>query len=187
MIRVADLAGLAGATTLLALPFPRLAEAGVADLESATVIGSGATARSAVLGLVALGARQVTVAARTPERAAALADVADIELRVVPLQEWASTGDRAVVSTVPAGAANAGAGEHAGRDLTGTVLLDVVYADWPTPLARAARERGATVVSGLEMLVHQAARQFQLFTGEPAPVAAMQAAGRAALGHTPDA
>ena len=43
------------------------------------------------------------------------------------------------------------------------------------------------MVSGLEMLVHQAARQFQLFTGEPAPVAAMQAAGRAALGHTPDA
>ena len=80
--------------------------------------------------------------------------------------------------------------KFAGRDLTGTVLLDVVYADWPTPLARAARERGATVVSGLEMLVHQAARQFELFTGEPAPVAQMQAAGRAALGesgHTPDA
>lgn len=167
-----------------------LAEAGVADLESATVIGSGATARSAVLGLVALGARQVTVAARTPERAAALADVADIELQVVPLQEWASTGDRAVVSTVPAGAANAAAGEHAGRDLTGTVLLDVVYADWPTPLGRAAATHGAHVVSGLEMLVHQAARQFELFTGESAPVAQMQAAGRAALGesgHTPDA
>ncbi|MCW4600628.1 NAD(P)-binding domain-containing protein [Janibacter hoylei] len=121
-----------------------LAEAGVADLESATVIGSGATARSAVLGLVALGARQVTVAARTPERAAALADVADIELQVVPLQEWASTGDRAVVSTVPAGAANAGAGEHAGRDLTGTVLLDVVYADWPTPSAAPRPRTGRT-------------------------------------------
>ena len=105
-----------------------------------------------------------------------------------PLRSWTSTGPQVVVSTVPGGAANeAVAATVDGADLEGVVLLDVVYADWPTPLARAARERGATVVSGLEMLVHQAARQFELFTGEPAPVVAMQAAGRAALGHTPDA
>lgn len=164
-----------------------LAEAGVADLTSATIVGSGATARSALLGLVALGASRITVAARTPERAEALRDVADVELEIVPLAQWANTGDRAIVSTLPGGAANAAASEHAGPGLHGASVLDVVYADWPTPFARAAREQGATIVSGLEMLVHQAARQFELFTGAAAPVPAMQAAGRAALGHTPDA
>lgn len=168
-----------------------LREGGAAEVGSATIIGSGATARSALLGLVELGATRITVAARTPERAEALRDVADVDLTVVPLAEWAATGDRALVSTLPGGTANAAAAPFAeGADLSGTVLLDVVYADWPTPLARAAAARGATVVSGLEMLVHQAARQFELFTGAPAPVAAMQAAGRSALGetgHTTDA
>lgn len=164
-----------------------LAEAGVAHVVSATIVGSGATARSALLGLVALGATRITIAARTPERAEALRDVADVELRIIPLSDWATTGDQAIISTLPGGAANAAASEYAGPALDGASVLDVVYADWPTPLARASRERGATVVSGLEMLVHQAARQFELFTGAPAPVEAMQVAGRTALGHTPDA
>ena len=56
-----------------------------------------------------------------------------------------------------------------------------MYAGWPTPLARAAGAAGMTVVSGLDMLVHQAAEQFLLFTGREAPVEAMAAAGRAAL------
>lgn len=165
-----------------------LRDGGATEIASATIIGSGATARSALLGLVGLGATRITVAARTPERAEALRDVAPVDLTVVPLADWAGTGDRAVVSTLPGGPAGAAAAHFAeAADLSGTVLLDVVYADWPTPLAAAAAARGATVVSGIEMLVHQAARQFELFTGRAAPVAAMQAAGRAALGHTPDA
>ena len=168
-----------------------LREGGATEIGSATIIGSGATARSALLGLVELGATRITVAARTPERAEALRDVADVDLTVVPLADWAGTGDRALVSTLPGGTASAAAAPFAeGADLSEAVLLDVVYADWPTRLARVAATRGATVVSGLEMLVHQAARQFELFTGAPAPVAAMQAAGRSALGetgHTTDA
>ena len=58
-----------------------------------------------------------------------------------------------------------------------------MYAGWPTPIARAATGAGMTVVSGLDMLVHQAAEQFLLFTGHAAPVEAMAAAGRAALGQ----
>ena len=160
--------------------------AGVEGLDRATVIGSGATARSALLALVALGARRVTIAARTPERARALGDVADVELEIVPLTDWSRIAAPAVVSTLPGGRANEAAAEGL-TDVPGVCLLDVVYADWPTPLSRAAEERGAHVVSGLEMLVHQAARQFEIFTGVAAPVSAMQAAGRAALGHSPDA
>lgn len=165
-----------------------LAAAGAARVESATIIGSGATARSALLALRALGATSITVAARSPERAEALAGVGEVELRIVPLADWAATGDPAIVSTLPGGAANAAAAERVpGGDLAGAVVLDVVYAGWPTPLARAAAGRGATIVSGLEMLVHQAARQFELFTGSPAPLGSMQAAGRSVLGRGPDA
>ena len=76
-------------------------------------------------------------------------------------------GDDVVVSTVPAAAEDAR--RHRARRAPG-VLLDVVYAGWPTPLARAAGAAGMTVVPGLDMLVHQAAEQFRLFTGHEAPV-----------------
>ena len=87
-----------------------------------------------------------------------------------------------VVSTLPPVAADPAAASLAGTRLRGT-LMDVVYADWPTPLARAASAAGMTVMSGLDMLVYQAAEQFRLFTGTPAPVQAMYAAGRLALGR----
>ncbi|WP_338747836.1 shikimate dehydrogenase [Janibacter alittae] len=164
-----------------------LREAGVDGVDRATVVGSGATARSAVLALTDLGATRITVAARTPQRAEALRDVAEVGLEIVPIERWSRTGAPAVISTLPGGEANAAAAGHIDDGLAGATVLDVVYADWPTPLARAAADHGARVVSGLEMLVHQAARQFELFTGKSAPVAAMQAAGLAALGQTPDA
>lgn len=162
--------------------------------ETATVIGSGATARSALLALRELGIRQVRVAARNAAAVRTLAELAGVQVLPVPLQAWADERSDVVVATLPAGAADALATPAAqalrstdgSADLTGTVLLDVVYAGWPTHLADAAGQRGARVVSGLEMLVHQAARQHELFTGTPAPLAAMQAAGRAALGQQPD-
>ncbi len=153
-------------------------------LERVTVLGSGATARSAVLALRALGAGHVRVAARTRANAEAVAALSTVDrpgatADVVPLESWADAPGDLVVSTLPpAGAlgATAALGDAAPR-----LLLDVVYTGWPTPLARAVGARGGTVVGGLEMLVHQAAVQFELFTGSAAPVAAMRAAGLAAL------
>jgi shikimate dehydrogenase len=68
-----------------------------------------------------------------------------------------------------------------GSGLTGHLLLDVVYTGWPTPLARTFEEAGAAAVSGLEMLVHQAAEQVHLMTGLRPPVEQMRAAGLAAM------
>lgn len=183
--------GWAGHNTDVAGIVTALRDAGADRPGRATVIGSGATARSTLLALRELGAEQVVVAARRPDRGRALAEsVTGVSATVVDLATWPTTPADVVVSTLPGGDAGLAAAEplaeHDGG-LSGTVLLDVVYADWPTPLARAAAEQGAQVVSGLEMLVHQAAEQFRLFTGHPPPVAAMYAAGRAALGHTPDA
>jgi shikimate dehydrogenase len=58
----------------------------------------------------------------------------------------------------------------------GTVVLDALYHPWPTPLAAAATAAGCRVVSGLELLLAQAVGQFELFTGVPAPRAAMRTA-----------
>ncbi|WP_245634665.1 shikimate dehydrogenase [Janibacter terrae] len=176
-----------------------LRDAGVHQPRSATVIGAGATARSALLALRELGLGEgVSIAARDETKAQALIDSmpdlgfdlgVTIDLAGWWFEEWPPVD--VVISTVPAGAANEAVAGMLGRPapelMRCVTLLDVVYADWPTPLARAAAAHGATVVSGLEMLVHQAARQFELFTGATAPVEAMQAAGREALGHTPDA
>lgn len=162
--------------------------AGQVDL--ATIVGSGATARSAVLALAARGVGRVRIAARNPGTARALVAVAEgqgLQAEQVELLAWAREPGSLVISTVPAGAGRpvasaladqlgrrGGAGVDRGsRPVT---VLDVVYDDWPTPVARAASQVGFHVVSGIVMLAHQAARQFTLFTGLPAPVGAMLAA-----------
>jgi len=145
----------------------------------AAVLGAGATARSALLALVDLGVTGVDVYVRDLEKGAALHDwiPASLALTVLPLTQWAGGEQPVVLSTLPGGAADAfGVPERRAG-----LLFDVVYAGWPTPLARAAQAAGMTVVGGLDLLVHQAARQFELFTGRAAPIEAMFAAGRAAL------
>ena len=148
----------------------------------AAVLGAGATARSAVLALDDLGVQSVTVYARNPARADRLlvwaATAAPrVTVAAAPLPGWAAGEQPCVLSTLPGGAADdlAVPGQRAG------LLFDAVYAGWPTPLARRAQAAGMTVVSGLDLLVHQAARQFELFTGRFAPVDVMLGAGRAAL------
>jgi shikimate dehydrogenase len=157
---------------------------------AAAVLGSGATARSTLLALDALAAEgllrhDVVLHARSRTAAEGLLDWAEVAglglgLAVAPLAPGVVDPDATVVvSTLPPAAAEAAVAALPPR--SAGVLLDVVYAGWPTPLAAAAASRGMAVVSGLDMLVHQAAAQFVLFTGVPAPVDAMLAAGRAAL------
>ena len=63
----------------------------------------------------------------------------------------------------------------------GGVVFDLVYNPPETALLKAAKERGATPVSGLGMLVYQAAESFRIWTGQQAPVEQMLSAGRKAL------
>ena len=152
----------------------------------ALLLGGGGTAMSVVAALAELGAVSVTLAGRRPASTAGAAALAArlalpaqvCDLSVAAVAE-AAAGVDLVVSTVPAGAA-----DHLATTLAPVpVLFDVVYAPWPTAPA-AASAPGRVVVTGLDMLLHQAFRQFELFTGHAAPRAAMRAGLLEASGAT---
>lgn len=167
-----------------------LRDAGVGATSGPVVLlGSGATARSAVAALAGLGARDVVLGVRDRARPETVQQARDagMSVTVTPLRDVAPkvTDAAVVISTLPQGGADAVAAALDHGAVAGTgVLLDVVYAGWPTPLACAALRAGLTVVPGIEMLIHQAAEQVRLMTGLDAPLAAMQAAGRAAQAST---
>lgn len=176
-----------------------LREGGVRRPDSAVVLGAGATACSALAALGELGVagtgrgseaqavgKGIEVLARDPRRTGDLMAAADRLGIPVRLHPWDALADllptELLVSTIPAGAADAVAPVVAGRVRPCETLFDVVYDPWPTKLGTSARAAGSSVVGGLSMLVHQAARQVELMTGlEPAPVEAMRAAGEEAL------
>ena len=147
-----------------------LAEAGVSRASRAVVLGGGATARSALAALARLGERSPVLVVRSePVDTLAAAERLGIRPQVVAWSPEVLDGCDLLLSTLPAGAADAVA-PHVGAV---PALLDVVYAPWPTPLAAACR---GVVVSGLAMLLHQAAAQVELMTGRPAPIGQMRAA-----------
>ena len=152
-------------------------------VRNAVVLGAGGTAAAALAALRELGIDRSVVVVRDQARTGELLRCAQ-RLGVTPtLVDWpglAALGEAdMIISTVPAGATDALATQLPAGP--GQLLLDVVYLPWPTPYAAASRAAGATVIGGLELLVQQAARQVELWTGRPAPVEAMQAAGEAAM------
>jgi shikimate dehydrogenase len=96
-------------------------------------------------------------------------------LDVVGLADLPATTADIVVSTIPVAAQTP---DLVARCADAAVLFEVTYNTWPTPLAAAA---SGVVVSGLDLLVHQAVLQFEQFTGVPGPLEEMRAAGSAAL------
>lgn len=147
----------------------------------ATIIGAGATAASVGLALAELGVRTVRLLARDPSRAEetarALARDPRLEVDVLPLEGAAVVGE-VVVSTIPVAAQTDGL---VAATCGAAVVFEVVYDPWPSPLAAAAAERGQALVSGLDLLVHQAVLQFAMLTGHDGPLDAMRSAGEQAL------
>jgi shikimate dehydrogenase len=134
-----------------------------APLPRVTILGTGATARAALLAAIQLGAQLVTVVARTPARAEALRRLGD-ELGVrLDIRPWSGQLPNAdvVVSTVVSGAADSIA--QAVAD-SAPLIVDIIYDPWPTVLAAAAKRAGCAVVSGLDLLVGQALLQIELMT-----------------------
>jgi len=135
---------------------------------TALVLGAGGAARAAIWALAGAGA-QVTVWNRTAGRARALAS----ELGVQAAERPGSA--ELLVNATSVGLQRDDS--LAGLPLVeARVVVDLVYGDAPTPLARWAEERGARVIDGLEVLVRQGARSLTLWTGRKAPVDVMRRA-----------
>ena len=162
-----------------------LCDAGVTAEGNVVVLGNGATACSALAALRQMGAADITVAVRAPARAEPLLTVSErlgVHVRLIALgAELASRPWQLLVSTIPAAGAELAATQLSAGKLVAAAVLDVGYDPWPTPLAAAAAKAGSAVISGYEMLVHQAAGQVELLTGQQAPVSVMHAAGLAEL------
>jgi shikimate dehydrogenase len=153
-----------------------LREAGVDRVRQAVILGAGGTAQAALAAVRELGEHAPRVLVRDTSRAGDLRAAADrLGIRPVvtgglphsPLPEA-----DLVISTLPGAAAD----DVRARWAAGTVVLDVVYAPWPTRLAAGAAAAGCRVVGGLAVLLHQAVAQVELMTGRPGPVEQMRAA-----------
>jgi shikimate dehydrogenase len=152
-------------------------------LNHAVVVGGGATAASALVALAELGCASTTVLVRDPARAGDALGVASRQGLAVEVGLLAGDPVDAdlVVCTIPATAQDPAL---VGRFAAVPVVFEVVYDGWPTPLATAAA--GRVLVSGLDLLVHQAVLQVGLMAGlDPDTAApalpAMRAAGVAEL------
>ena len=145
---------------------------------SILLVGNGGAARGAAFALTAAGAK-LSIVGRNPERVRALARACGAE----PLQRdhLASRNFDALVHATPLGMF-----PHVDEcffpdRIPAELVFDMVYNPLETLLVRRAREQGKQVIVGLEMFVEQAARQFEIWTGETAPRSAMERAAREAL------
>jgi len=153
----------------------------------ALVLGAGGAARAVLWALVHEGA-EVGIWNRTPERAALLA--AELGGRAIdPGGEAlpASDFDLIVNATAVGMGVSPGAAEETGLKALSMdadvfedrqVVVDLAYGRDETDLIRAARQRGATVVDGLEVLVRQGAESFRIWTGIDPPLGVMRRAAR---------
>ena len=135
------------------------------------VLGAGGAARAAVFGLVEQGA-DVTIVNRTHEKAAALARKA--KAHVLKQAALAKSRFDAIINTTPCGMT--GFKQQLPvkeNELNASLVFDLVYTPIETPLLKLAKARGLAVISGLEMFVQQGARQFEIWTGKPAPESEM--------------
>jgi 3-dehydroquinate dehydratase/shikimate dehydrogenase len=136
------------------------------------VLGAGGAARAAVFGLVEQGA-EVFIVNRTHETAVALAKQA--KAKSMKHEQFAKSKFDVLINTTPCGMVGVKQALPIDEsELNAGLVFDMVYNPLETPLLKLAKERGIPTVSGLEMFVQQGARQFEIWTGKPAPEAEMQ-------------
>jgi 3-dehydroquinate dehydratase/shikimate dehydrogenase len=131
------------------------------------VLGAGGAARAAVFGVRDKGA-EVFILNRTPETAQKLARQSGS--KTIKKDALAKTTFDVIINATPVGmAGNKAAPILEAKDLNTRLVFDLVYNPLETPLIRMARQQSIPIITGIEMFVHQGARQFEIFTGKPAP------------------
>src|SRR5208282_1834661 len=131
------------------------------------VIGAGGAARAAVFGLQEKGA-DIHILNRTLPTAQKLAREA--KAKSVKREQMAKSRFDVIINASPVGMRGKKAQTLLEpNEINARLVFDLVYNPIDTPLIRAAREKGIAVITGVEMFVHQGARQFEIWTGKPAP------------------
>jgi shikimate dehydrogenase len=151
------------------------------------VFGAGGSARSIILALADAGASEIVVVNRTLGRAERAAALAGDRGEVVAIEGARSDLVDAdlIVNATSLGMAGPGSDEmpfDASLVHEGQLVVDIVYKPLETPLLSVARANGATVANGVAMLAHQAAVQFELWTGREAPIEIMLASVASQVG-----
>jgi 3-dehydroquinate dehydratase/shikimate dehydrogenase len=135
------------------------------------VLGAGGAARAAVFGLVEQGA-EVFVVNRTHEAAVKLAKEA--KAQALKHEQFAQSHFDALINSTSCGMKDSKQPlPIAENELNAGLVFDMVYNPLETPFLKLAKERGIATISGLEMFIQQGARQFEIWTGKPAPEAEM--------------
>lgn len=157
------------------------AEQGCCTARQGWIVGSGATARSALVAFSDMGVRDVIVQVRAEPRAQTmrLAEQLGMSAKVLTYEQGPPDlgAVDVAISTVPAGAGMPmPTSPHRTRRSLRLVAMDVVYHPQITDWARTLSDHGAVIIDGAEMLLHQACVQVELMTAQQAPVAAMRSA-----------
>jgi 3-dehydroquinate dehydratase / shikimate dehydrogenase len=147
---------------------------------SVLLFGAGGAARAAAFALAEAGAT-VCLSARRPERARALARAVGAE--VILHADLRRESFDAIVNCTPVGMYPHGGSPLESAELNCRVVMDMIYRPRTTELLRLARRRGIETISGIEMFLAQGFAQYEIWTGERAPEAAMRRAISVALGR----
>jgi 3-dehydroquinate dehydratase/shikimate dehydrogenase len=157
----------------------------------ALVLGAGGAGRAAVFGLRDKGA-DVFILNRTPETAHKLARQSGS--KSIKKEALAKTSFDVIINSTPVGMAGQKHNQILeAKDLNTKLVFDLVYNPIETPLIRLARQQNIPIITGIEMFVQQGARQFEIWTGKPAPeeemlrvcIHALRQAAEAAAAETP--
>jgi 3-dehydroquinate dehydratase/shikimate dehydrogenase len=139
------------------------------------VLGAGGAARAAVFGLVDQGA-EVFIVNRTHENAVKLAQ--ESKATALTQEHFAKSRFDVLINSTPCGMKDSKQAlpppfDNGESEFNTGLVFDMVYNPLETPLIKLAKERGIPFITGLEMFVQQGARQFEIWTGKPAPEAEM--------------
>lgn len=138
------------------------------------ILGAGGAARSAVYACLQ-GKAIVTIFNRTPEKAEVLSQ--EFECSSASLDDSTHLADYdVIINTTSVGMTPHMEDSPIAKESmrVGQIVFDIVYNPYETKLLQDAKKQGATVIHGTEMFIHQAAAQFELYTGEKAPVEVMR-------------
>jgi 3-dehydroquinate dehydratase / shikimate dehydrogenase len=130
------------------------------------VIGAGGAARAAVFGLKERGS-EVYILNRTAGPAKKLAHQA--HARIIKRADLKKLAFDVIINATPVGMGNTRETPLQDKEINARYVFDMIYDPPETRFMKLARERGAQIIPGIEMFAHQAARQFEIWTGKPAP------------------